>query len=249
MSVPMDISIGQKPTAMSRKRAMSRKMSRSFSKRLKKPALLRSPDLEVNFVDLPTTVVNITAGANNPSLLNGLVPGTGNNQRSGRKITMKSVQIHGEIEFSQFGTAPIDDNIRVILVYDRQTNAALPAWSDIIQSITVASATSSSSYDFPNKSNYDRFKIIRDFKLKMPAAITPVTTAARQLEQLTYPETRKGFDWYVKLKGLETHYNTGTAGTVADITTGSLLLFAQGLSNINNFQWDLSFNSRVSFVA
>jgi len=82
---------------------------------------------------------------------------------------------------------------RFVLVYDSQSNGAAPAITDIFETNTYGSEV--------NWSNRDRFLFIQD--------VTIPCDGDSHLEHEIETE-------------LETNYNAGTAGTVADIATGAL---------------------------
>lgn len=112
----------------------------------------------------PFTVTATNAGAFYP--LNFLIPGADVNNRVGRKITLKSVQIR--LRFVPTGAAAINDLVRVMVVYDRQSNLGTPATSDLIQTIDSAGLTSSTVYDFKSISNEERFQVLQDRSFTFP---------------------------------------------------------------------------------
>lgn len=200
---------------------------------------------EIHFVDMPSTQLDCdTTGT--VALINGCVPGTGENQRFGRRMIMKSV----EIRLGQFtvasSSASQTEQLRVLLVYDRQSNGAAPAWADVIQSMDAASTATSLAWSFPNVSNKQRFAILRDWLWKPnPIANTSVNQVAQDAPQASM---NRDIHEYVKLKGLETQFNTGTAGTVADITSGGLFIMSQGTAAAGANSRDCLFHSRVTFI-
>lgn len=150
------------------------------------------------------------------TLLNGLVPGSTASQRIGRKILMTSLYIRWS--FRMAPTATQGAPLRVVVVYDKQANAAAPAVTDIF---TVDDFLSPN-----NLSNRDRFVTLCD-EITEPIGTTGV---AYQVAGTIY-----------KKINLETMFNAGTAGTIADITSGSVyLVFAQGgqiATASPNFSW------------
>lgn len=211
------------------------------------PAVLHARAPEKKVVDTLNNAVAInTTGVF--TLLNAMVPGATEYQRVGRKISMSSVQLRGFIRFRQAGTAPSNDFIRAILFYDRQPNGAAPVLADVLQDVDNTGGNSSTSLSSLNINNADRFKILRDMYWSVPSASVATaqngTTGGAQL--LDYKPA--SFREFVSLKGMEVHFNAGTAGTIADITTGSLYLLTVGLRGDVDSQWQCAFNSRVRYA-
>lgn len=223
-----------------------RKPRRVKARRGAGPAVLRHSAAEVKSVDLNdagsapyTTAINSTAAV---ILLNGMVPGSNLQNRLGRKIAMKSVRLLGNIIWNGNGAVNYDF-FRLMIVYDRQPNGALPALSDILQTVDPAGNTSSTVWDHVNLSNRDRFQILRNRMYSVNSHGGSSTFVAGAIT-----DGRWQVDEFVRLKDLETHFNTGVAGTVADMTTGALLLVLVGATAAANNQADLNWTSRVRFT-
>lgn len=166
----------------------------------------------------PSVQVNTTGSF---TLLNAPVPGTGYNNRIGRKIAVRSVYIRGyiavEAALTSGSTLLLNaQSCRMILFIDWQPNGAAPAVTDLLVSANVA--------DQINPNNRDRFKILADKVYKFDPYI--VSTTATQSCASTNNQIYN-IKKYKRMR-LETIYNAGTAGTVADITTGALYLFFLG---------------------
>lgn len=130
--------------------------------------------------------------------LNDVAQGVTAQTRIGRKILMKSLLVQGYITVTGSPAIP-----RIVIVYDRQANGALPAATDIFTSNTVMAAM--------NLDNRDRFLVVAD--------IFPGDDS----ENLTGNSAGNfGYKRFIKMN-LETIYS-GNAGTIADITSGSLLI-------------------------
>lgn len=142
-------------------------------------------------------------------LVNGLVPGTSASTRVGNNVECRTF----EMRFVNYATTAtgIDQIHRVLLVRDSQTNGATPGLTDILTDDTI--------YGLRNLANRKRFKILFDH--------TSVLNAIGEPGAQTF--THK----YVKFrKPIRVEYNTGTAGTVADITSNGLFLLFIG--NVNS---------------
>jgi len=99
----------------------------------------------------------------------------------------------------------IDQWHRYLVVYDRQTNGAALTFANVISALDVSAPR--------NLENRRRFTILMDRKFHLNAS---GEAGSQRLVQ-----------WYRRLRHPVT-YNNGDAGTVADITTGSLYLISYG---------------------
>lgn len=139
-------------------------------------------------------------------LLNGLARGADIADRDGREVLMRSIQINGVNNVTS-GTG-LDQTHRVLLVYDRQANAAAPTGAMILDT-TAANVT----LCVRNLENRKRFTILMDKVFRLNANDEPGGGVAwRFYRRLRHPVT----------------FNAGNAGTIADITTGSLYLISLG---------------------
>lgn len=158
---------------------------------------------EWKYVEATVNDTAIVVGA--VALMNGLVPGDAINQRDGRQVSIQSLQLkfRGENDSTSTGTNS-RNAVRILAVIDKQTNAAAPAVGDILD------LSGSSAIDaMRNLNNRKRFKILMDRRY----AISTVGPANFVDE------------FYLKRTNLcDTIFNAGTAGTVADITSGSMYL-------------------------
>jgi len=134
-------------------------------------------------------------------LLNGIARGDEIFERNGREVIMKSIQV----ALRAAGTAAtgIGQSCRVLFVYDRQTNAA---------ALTAAQVLTAADTLAPrNLENRRRFKILYDRLFDLPSRITATVSGPEKVHDKFYRRLRHPIT-----------FNSGDAGTVADITTGSL---------------------------
>lgn len=161
---------------------------------------------ELKFIDvsvataIPFGSAAFTAG----TLLNGMANGSDASTRIGRKVNIKSLLIRWT--FASATTTTWDSPIRILVVYDKQANAAAPAITDVLLTDNFASQN--------NLSNRDRFVTLVDF-------VTPVSIGGGSGGCLS----SYGGVIFKKLN-LETMFNAGSAGTIGDITSGSIYYFA-----------------------
>lgn len=162
--------------------------------------------MEKKFVDLAsaTYALNTTGSI---ALIPVVAQGAGESQRIGRKINLMSVQMHG---YCLSDTATVTARGRVMIVYDRQPNAALAAITDVLDTI--------SSQSFLNDQNKNRFRVLYNRHYAFSGNITTPATG----------KEIKIVDEFIKLRKLETTYGVVGTGAIGDIKTGALLLVTVG---------------------
>lgn len=228
------------PRLPPRPKTKSADISKPYIKKRKASAITRGTYPELKTVDRAVTTTDInTTGA--VVLLNGLSLGTDYSNRIGRKVYMTSVQFSGYVQADAAAVATgaavtsYTQQVRLLIVYDRQPNGAAPAVTDVL---TVAAPQAQL-----NLNNRDRFKILFDkhyvFGPVVAQAAAPTITTAS--EPLIY-----NFNPMVKMT-LPTIFNGGNAGTVADMSTGSLYLVAVGTTAAGTTDANLVASSRVRF--
>jgi hypothetical protein len=156
------------------------------------------------------------------TLLNGLVPGSAATERIGRKVTIKSfyLRFSWRLAATSVGGSPL----RILVVYDKQANAVIPGIADILLA---------DDFNSPNNlSNRDRFITISDY-ITPPVSVQGEFAIAGTI---------------FKNLNLETVFNTGTAGTVGDITTGSIYLFVAQVGSITIATGDFFARSRIRYT-
>ena len=168
--------------------------------------------------------------------LNFLATGADINNRVGRKITLKSVQVR--LRFTPSGNPAINDVARVMVIYDRQSNQGTPVVSDVLQTIDSAGLTSSTVFDFKSISNEERFLILQDKTFTFPQlAATMAANAYSDFTQDTSITT------YNKLNHLCSY---GQGSNYPD--TGTLWLFLIGSNAPATSPTVAQWTSRVRFT-
>lgn len=168
-----------------------------------------------------------TAGA--VLLLNGVAQGDDYTNRIGRKITMKSILMRFSVFSQATDNLQTGDILRVMIVYDNQSNGVAP---------TVANILQTASWDSPqNLDNRDRFLVLADKVFNRPAAIyaAGVITAGQ-----AGAASRK---IYRKIS-LQTQFN-GTGATVGSIAGGSVYMLT---ISAYGAQYDYYSNCRIRFT-
>lgn len=162
-----------------------------------------------------------------PILLNGLAPGSGASQRIGTQIDIMTVELR--LTWT-VGGSTTPGHVRVMMCYDKQTNATAPALTDILENGATIAPTSALRL----MSNRRRFKIIMDRTFSHGALSTGEATGDMY------------FYGRYKRRPIVTQYNAGTAGTVGDIVTNALYLLIFAEASTNNPTCD--YYARVRYV-
>jgi len=129
-------------------------------------------------------------------LLNGLQKGDDYNNRDGRQVRWKSIQMYLR---TQLHASATQSTMRVIVFIDKQSSESSATGAGLLD-LTTASAVDA----FRNLSNRKRFVVLMD---------------KRVVVNTDFPE--KVTKWYKKID-MKTIYDDGDAGTVADITTNAI---------------------------
>lgn len=215
-----------------------------------KPADFYSSSAEIKCVDLvSSSQLFLDTGIITP--LNFVAPGSAFYQRIGRRIEMKSIRIAGNCNIKPILSAQTvyyGFYGRVLIVYDRQTNGALPALSDILQTVPQTGVPSTNNYSDINLNNRDRFTIIRDQRLTFQNVFSN-NAPTPFVEGVSAPDPLNpiyNLDFYCKLKGLVTQFKADSAAaTIADIATGALYLVVVGA--FPTPAWQFNFAGRLRY--
>lgn len=200
--------------------------------------LNKQPKMELKAFDIAANTQNfkIIAGATF-QVLNAMVNGAEMYNRVGRKIYMKSLHIRGQVV--SIAATPTTNFGRIIVFYDSQSNIANPTMAGLLQDSNVGAATS--AYSEINLTNRQRFKILRDVQFILPlggGAATPTVIADTCKQSLNV-------DMFIPLKGLEAIYNGTNGGTIADITSGSIIITCTTDANTDTNAF--TFTSRLRY--
>lgn len=158
------------------------------------------------------------------TLINGCARGDALNERIGRATHMQSVYVRGLVDAN--ATTGIAQIARVLIVYDRQANGVAPAITDILTHVHP--------YGHVNLSNSLRFSVIADQDYEI-------------YDRTNGGDVDRSINIYRKLD-LPVHYNSGDAGTVADITTGALYLIGLTNAAIGDTDSTMQVQARVRYT-
>jgi len=217
------------------------------------PGLLRTRGEEKKVL-LTSNTTNGSAGLAMNSTgtiqcLNFIQVGSSMFNRIGRRVEMKSIRF--TMEWNVINAARVCDMDygRIIIVYDRQTNGAYPAITDVIQDTDQTGANTTTSLSGINMNNRDRFVVIMDKRIYLPQvtiAAPGVLTAAFAIDSTRFIGI---VDEFRKLFNLTTHYkaDSNPAG-IGDISTGALYVISLGTNAAGADAWSVAWNARLKYV-
>lgn len=184
------------------------------------PNEIKTVDVEV-LLNFGNEVTNT-----NVQLLNVIQIGTGANQRIGRKIRWRSIQLVGRI--APTATASNGDHLRIALVWDRQISgaAANPSITDIFRGVDPVGGDVDTVFNGVNLANKDRFKILWKHNMHMPSTNATIATANASIPNLTNRDCC--LNKFISLEGYHSLYlSTANPITSANISTGAIFLILQ----------------------
>lgn len=209
------------------------------------PGRLVSVRGEVNAVDLPAAsyALNTTGSI---VALNLVRSGSTYVNRTGRRIEMKNVRISGLL--GALRTANASDYVRIAVVYDRQTNGALPSLSDVFQTTDQAAANTQTGFSGANLNNRDRFVILMDQRICVPSQ----TVTAGQISTPGWQDQQQSqiyVERFIKLGGLLTQFKADSSpAVIGDIATGGLYLITFGGIVAGSEGWSATLETRLRFT-
>jgi len=182
----------------------------------------RRPSInEKKFFDVNDTTDVTTTGTVTP--LNIIRLGSDDFNRVGRKLLVKSIQVRTRMALENTANG---STIRMALVYDKQTNGALPAIADIWDTGTAASPELAMN----NLNNRDRFSILMDEVIQLD-----------QAQAISYSNK------FYKKVNLECVYGIDAA-TIAEISTGGLYWVTIGSVAAGTTDVDQSTTIRLRYM-
>lgn len=160
-------------------------------------------------------------------LLATIAQGASVNQRIGKKVVLKSLQMRGS-SFSNSMTTVAD--AAYMIVYDKRPTGTLPSITDIL--------VTASSSSFNNDNNSGRFRILKRVDRQFIGnSTTPATGQEANTE-----------DFWLDLKGLPVVFKAAGTGAIGDIEEGALYLVTVGNVATGNTAATLSSGFRTRFI-
>lgn len=210
----------RQPTRRRRRRAPSRwsTYSRAGTQLWKDVNMLKGL-VNTEFKTLDTTQSPTTLFTTGSLFLHSaLTKGDNINERSGRMVRWKSIQLAGSVTRNSLST--IQNRVHLALVIDTQPNGSPPTYTEIYSTSTPDS--------FRNLDGRKRFVILKTWDMVLDA---------------DRPE--RFFKCYKKLD-MKTVYNSGDSGTISDIESNALFFVA--LSDTAVSAPSLVYNARARFI-
>jgi len=181
---------------------------------------------ELKSVDVAT--VNLAANTTGAVLLlNGVERGTAYNQRVGNQYSIKSISM--KLMSKVTATTGIEQTHRIMLVWDKHTNATALDPAVLLTSVSV---TAHKAIQYRT-----RFWVLMDKTVHLNG----IAEAG-----VDNPNGTRHIDWYKKIT-LNVQNNDSNAATVADITSGSLYLIVIGTVAAGATAGSLTGSTRLRF--
>lgn len=200
----------------------SRPIKKGRYARVRRPVYFPRASGELKFIDTADAYNVNTTGT--LTLLNGLSLGNTSSTRIGQKVTVKSLEV--KYRAAVVATTGLDQTHRMLFVLDRQPNGA---------ALTLAEVLSPTNTEgLRNLASPRRFKFLIDYRFDLSAATESGSTKAGKL-------------WYVFKKPLVIEYNSGNAGTVADISSGSIYMVLLGSNVAGNTAGTAAVVTRIRY--
>lgn len=162
------------------------------------------------------------------TICNGMVIGDTDGTRQGTKICMKNIRFTLQCYSLAAATTNSASNVRVMLVLDKQANGATFVAGDLLENGGVAGNNWCSPLSFVNR---HRFNIYYDKTF----CVHPISNTRQAVGATSYDAPGRILKIRKTWKeGKTVGYNTGNAGTIADITTNGLQLvvFAESVGQV-----------------
>jgi len=206
----------------------------------------RHATAEVKLVDNVNASGGISLSLNstaNIQCINLIQSGSGFFNRVGRRIEMQSLHVTGEVNQTTTATT-YNDYARILVIYDRQTNGALPSYATIMAAYDQSGTASTTYLSGVNPDERERFLVLMDQRLVLPACPGGSgVTGATDGPAVTFNINR-----FLKLRNLTTHYKADSSPSViGDIATGSLYIIGVGRAASGSEGWQCNLNIRLRY--
>jgi len=206
--------------------------------------------IETKFYDTTLSAATIaaatdaTGGEYDPSatsMISTPAQGDSEQQRDGKKILIKNVQIKGIVVRPQTEDAvapPGGDNVFIALVQDMQSNGAQMNSEDCFKNLAATAA--GATVPLRNLLYSERFRILKSEMLNMD--VPSVSAEGDNLHSSV--GVTKCFEWFIPFTdGLPVNFNAGTTASIANVVDNSLHVIAY--SNLG--VCTLTYNARIRF--
>ncbi len=163
-------------------------------------------------VDLALTPVTALLAINNTGVI---VQGNSESERIGRKITLRSINIRGALKLNAATTAASSANeFRIMIVQDTQTNGAIFAATQLLETDTIES--------FRNLANSSRFKVLKTKEISLNAGGAAPSGAA-----LVFGEAHRRFTMNIPCAIPIEYDNSSTDGAITSVRSNNIYFCIQ----------------------
>lgn len=168
--------------------------------------------------------------------------------RIGRKIEMHSIRLMTNlINIAATRNTILCDYLRIIVVYDRQTNGALPTIGDIIQDTEQNATNTTTPFSGLNMNNRERFVTLIDHRITIPQANSTAGVLTNVFPNDVGLQVKT--DEFRRLRGLTTHYKADSSpAVIGDISTGALFIVTLAAQPAGTELFALDWNVRLKYV-
>lgn len=209
--------------------------------RAARAAVSKAAELKVKDIDAAVYQVNTTGSI---TLLNGLTKGDDIGNREGRKVTVKSIFIRGMVYPEQGTTAivaggaeTLNQLLRMIIFVDYQpVTATAVTLTDVLKE--------ASSYSQLNINNRTRFRVLHDETFTVPNSFKAFTAATGAVGNIGGAHEVKVY----KKVDIPVTFNSGDAGTFADIQNGAIYMLWVGSAAAGTTDCNATLSTRVRFT-
>lgn len=160
------------------------------------------------------------------TLLATVAQGASVNQRIGKKIKWKSLQMRG---FAANSSTALFNDCAMLIVYDRRPTGSLPAITDVLNT--------ANSNSFNNDANSGRFRILKRMDVGLVGNSTSLTENYAQ-----------SCDFFVNLRGLPCVFKAAGTGAIGDIEEGALYMITVGQNAAGTAAAYINAGFRTRFV-
>ena len=155
--------------------------------------------------------------------------GTQRYNRVGNKTQILEIDV--KLLLRQSGASSltaISDQVRVAIVYDRQPNSGIPAFTDIWRGITQTGTLDGGSWTSENISNQDRFVILKEWNIPTPYFTNDSTGKTTFMGVVDQKRFETGLIWnsgnLIDLDLYQYYKSSTNPSTEADVTGGIIWL-------------------------
>ncbi len=169
-------------------------------------------------------VADVGTGSSHIVHVNVIPQGSADNQRTNRKIYLKSLQLRGVMEASGNnappGSGPSDGWSRptsLVIIYDARPTGTLPATTDIF--------IQNDAFSMLNPDNSTRFRVL----WRQDETLTGTRYVGQDALDTSKDNSVKQIDKFLDLRNREAVYGTDGTGGIGDVDKGALYLVALGI--------------------